>query len=145
MSKDVEESLWEPPEIEIAGEVYKLRRLGMKDLHSLWAVARDVADQLDLSIFDEEDDKGREELGIELFSQILNVGPEAYEEMVKWLIGIVEGLDEEDINDPDKVPVHAPFTVLEKLPEHQDFKKFFTKGSKAMKAMKGMDWDSLVS
>lgn len=142
---DEQQSLWEAPKVEIADKEYQLRRLGIKDLHGLWSVTRDVADQLDLSIFEGEDELGREQLGIELFSQILNVGPEAYEKMVEWLIGIVDGLDKEDIDDPDKVPVHAPFTVLEKLPEHEDFTQFFTKGSKAMKAMKGMDWDSLVS
>ena len=140
---DEQQSLWEAPEIEIADETYKLRRLGIKDLRGLWSVTRDVAGQLDLSIFEAEGKA--EELGVELIGQVINVGPEAYDEIVKWLVGIVDGLDEEDIENPDKVPVHAPFTILEALSEHQDFKQFFTRGRKAMQAMKGMDWGSLGS
>ena len=137
---DEQQSLWEAPKVEIADKEYQLRRLGIKDLHGLWSVTRDVADQLDLSIFEEEGED--EELGIELVSQVLNVGPQAYEEIVKWLIGIVDGLEEEDIENPDKIPVHAPFTVLEALSEHEDFKQFFTKGKSAMETLKKIDLGS---
>jgi len=138
--ENVEQSLYEAPTVEIAGEEYQLRRLGLPDLRDLWSIIRDVAGELDLSIFEEEGEA--EELGVELVSQVLNVGPEAYEEIVKWLIGIVDGLEEEDIENPEKVPVHAPFTVLEALSEHEDFKKFFTRGRKAMETLKKINWGS---
>lgn len=132
-----EQSLWEPPEIEIAGEEYQLRRLGIKDLRGLWSVIRNVADQLDLSVFEEEGEA--ETLGKNLIEQVLNVGPQAYEDLVKWLVDIVEGLDEEDMKDPSKFPVHAPFTIIEALGEHEDFDKFFTKGKRAMKVLGKMN------
>lgn len=137
---DEEQSLWTPPEVEIADKTYNLRRLGLPDLRELWSIIRDVAGKLDLSIFEEEGEA--EELGMELVSQVINVGPETYEEVVKWLIGIVDGLEKEDVEDPNKVPVHAPFTVLEALSEHEDFTKFFTKGRKAMETLKKIDLGS---
>jgi len=137
LSNEKEQSLWEAPQIEIAGEEYQLRRLGTRDLTKLWSVIGKVAGHLDLSIL-EGDMENREALGRSVIEQVLNVGPDAYDDVVKWLVDIVEGLDEEDIEDPSKFPIHAPFTILEALDEHEDFEKFFTKGQKAMQVMKKM-------
>lgn len=138
-----EQSLWEPPEVEIAGEEYQLRRLGIKDLRGLWSVVRSTADQLDLSVFEEEGEE--EELGKDFIMDILDVGPEAFQDVVEWLVGIVDGLDEEDIDNPETFPVHAPFTIIEALGEHEDYTKFFTKGRKAMTVLQKMSPASQTS
>lgn len=138
-----DQSLWTPPEIEIAGEEYELRRLGMKDLRGLWSIIKNVVGQLDLSIFEDEEEEDEEESdeekGKELIVQVLEIGPDAYDRMVEWLVDIVDGLEKEDINDPSVFPVHAPFTILEALSEHEDFEKFFTKGRKAMQTLGKMN------
>jgi len=136
LSNEKQQSLWSPPEVKIAGEKYQLRRLGTKDLTKLWSVIGKVTGQLDLSVL--EDEESTESLGRSVIEQILNVGPDAYDDIVEWLVDIVKGLDKEDIEDPEIFPIHAPFTILEALDDHEDFEKFFTKGKSAMAVLKKM-------
>lgn len=139
--------MWEPPEVEIAGEKYQLRRLGIKDLKGIYSIIQQVSNiNLDDETVQELQD-GEADLAQAGMQGLIQILPEATDKVVSWLVGIVDGLDEEDIDNPDKFPVHAPLEIITVLgEEHEDFQKFFTKGSRAMetfqKTMENLSPDS---
>lgn len=129
-----EQSLYEPPEVEIAGETYQMRRLGIKDLKDLWGIIQTAMGE-GLSKEDikqlQEDEDSIEDVGMEV---LINTVPVMADKTAEWCAGILKGFDKADIEDPEKFPVFAPVKIINVLGnEHKDFERFFTETGKATK------------
>ncbi len=134
-----EQTLWEPPEVEIAGETYEMRRLGIKDLKSLWGIIQTAMGQgLEKEKIKEmqEDNANVEDVGVDV---LLEIVPIMTDKLSEWLVSTLENGDEIDVEDPNEFPVFAPLDIINTLGEdHEDFKKFFTKAGQASKILQKM-------
>lgn len=134
-----EQSLYEAPVVEIAGEEYEMRRLGIKDLKSLWGIIQTALGEglskEDIQQLQEEEDSV-EDVGMEV---LINTVPVMTDQISEWCAGILKGFDKEDIDDPEKFPVYAPLKIINVLgEEHQDFERFFTEAGQATQVLKKM-------
>lgn len=115
------------PVIEIAGQEYTLRRLGIKDT---FAVARIIAiGQMSSkqSVTTHFDDP-------EMLTAILLAGVMGAEKVVMDLLASIVGVTTKDLEDPEKFPMGSELTIIEALVQHQDIKAFLARvGSLAKK------------
>jgi len=132
MSNNTEQSLWEPPEVTIAGETYEMRRLGIKDLKSLWNIIQTALGQgLDKEKIKklQEDEDSVEDVGMEV---MISIVPMVTDKVSQWCVSVLENGDEIDIEDPNQFPVQAPLKIINVLGgEHEDFKAFFMEAGQA--------------
>jgi len=134
-----EQALWKAPKVEIAGETYEMRRLGIKDLKNLWGIIQTALGQgLDKEQLKDiqSSNENIEDMGMDT---IINVVPVMTDEISKWCVSILPEFDEDDIDDPNKFPVYAPLEIINTLgEEHEDFQKFFSKAGKASQILQKM-------
>lgn len=129
-----EQTLWDPPKVEIDGEEYELRRLGLPDLQRVPSIIREAIDKgMSTEVIDQvaagADDEITNKVGINVLLETL---PFVTEELTKWLLDIVEGFEVEDPTDPDELPLPVIMDIFNALGEHEDFEKFFTRLGKSI-------------
>lgn len=119
--------LSEAPTVEIAGETYELRRLGLRDV---FKVARVLGNGIAVL--------GDERYGPGQVLQVLIASMAQNEEEVLTLVADVLGLKRKDLDDPERFPMESIVTVFEALSEHQDIRAFLAKVEAMMKRLPEM-------
>ena len=120
-----EQLVWTPPEIEINGRTFKLRRLGILDVFKLgkiWSAAQDHAGTVFKKGMNEE------MLGMVVISAI----PYAEDQVITFLADLI-GIAEEDFKNPDLFPLGSELKIIEALMKHEDVVAFFDSVRKLVK------------
>lgn len=110
----IEPHLYEPPTVEIAGEPYRLRRLGVQDVFTVSKILGRGA-----ALFS----PGREISPTEIL-QVLLLALTQTEGPVLQLMASLIGVTREDLDDPARFPMSTPLLIAEALAAHQDLADF---------------------
>jgi len=105
-------------QIEIAGEQYTIRRLGMRDVFRVVRILGSGVGMLS--------DLGDTPTAGQTL-QVLIASMTANEEEVMTLIADLMGVDRDLLNDPEKFPMDAIIDIFKTLSEHQDLRAFLSK------------------
>lgn len=117
------------PIVEINGESYPVRRLGIRDT---FRVARIVgAGVLAMNKPLNTDDLQKEEVIMEL----LAAGMVRAEGEVIGLLADVIGVKADELTDPERFPMGSEIDIIQALANSQDLKAFFTKLGKLIKQL----------
>ena len=111
--------LTETPTVEINGETYELRRLGVRDT---FAIARIIS--VGASAMGK--DGVPSDASPEVMARLMLNGVLRAEGHALNLMASVIDVDPKDLEDPEKFPMDAVLTIGEGLAKHQDLKAFFT-------------------
>lgn len=141
--------VWSPPDLEIAGETYQLRRLGLVDIERLARIVAKASSFIDRSIIENVDTFTPQMAG----SFLIDYLPHAFDDIVAFLatvIGLEPGYPEEaaakkrksgkpdpnegTIRDPNVFPLGSELRLIRALSEHQDVVAFFAE-SKGLASM----------
>lgn len=114
------------PTVTIAGEVYQLRRLGVRDT---FAIARIVA------VGAAALNRGMDDLSADAIGQLLLSGFMAAEETTIKLLASVISVDVKTL---ESMPMEAPLEIAAALAEHQDLRAFFARASELMRKLPEM-------
>ncbi len=114
------------PTVTIAGEVYQLRRLGVRDT---FAIARIVA------VGAAALNRGMDDLSADAIGQLLLSGFMAAEETTIKLLASVISVDVKTL---ESMPMEAPLEIAAALAEHQDLRAFFDRASELMRKLPEM-------
>lgn len=110
--------LQDPPTVEIAGETYTLRRLGLRDV---FRVARILGNGVAVL----GDTSGQYTPGQVL--QVLVAALSRNEDEVLGLVADLLKVKRNELDDPDRFPMDSIVDVFTVLSEHQDLKAFLAK------------------
>ena len=108
---------WTPPEIEIEGKTYQLRRLGILDVFKLgkiWASAQARAGAL-MKV-----DMTPEAVGMLLVSML----PLEGDAIIEFLADAI-GVKADNMRDPNQFPLGSEVQIIEALLTHEDVAGFF--------------------
>lgn len=118
----------EKPTVEINGEKYELRRLGVMDTFTFARLIASGAQADGLSLSDLGDD-------LNLLHNCLLAGLIRNQfEAVKLLASLID-VEAKEFIDPEQFPMDAPFTIAKALVEHEDLAAFFTSLGPALKML----------
>lgn len=105
-------------QIEIAGEQYTMRRLGMRDVFRVVRILGNGVAALGAS---KEPPTAGQVLQVLVHSLSVN------ENEVLDLIADLLSVEREDLNNPDKFPMDSIVDIFKTLSEHQDLRAFLSK------------------
>ena len=108
---------WTPPEIEIEGKTYQLRRLGIRDIFKLgkiWSAAQARAATATVQ------GMTAEQAGMLLMAML----PYEGEAIIEFLADAI-GVKAEELSDPDVFPLGSELQIIQALVEHEDVRAFF--------------------
>jgi hypothetical protein len=117
---DVEAIVAEVPTVTIAGQTYKLRRLGIQDTFKLARIVAIGAAGLGGEV-------GNQELSPELFASLFLIGFPYAEKQVFEFLGSILGVKPDELRDPQKFPMGSEVEIVNALIEHVDVKAFFSR------------------
>lgn len=110
----------EKPTIEIEGETYTMRRLGMQDTFKVARIigigVQNAAGMVNFSRLTQET------MAIAMFAAL----PFADKQILDLLASVV-GVSTDEIRDPDLFPMGSEIDIINALMNHQDLKAFFTR------------------
>ncbi|MFA5569341.1 MAG: hypothetical protein WC972_11930 [Trueperaceae bacterium] len=116
--------LYEPPTVAIAGRLYTMRRLGIRDV---FAVARVISAALgDIR------DAGGILTGTNLLPMILDAMVREEKVVLELLAGTI-GVTPQELSDPEQFPLDSVIDLIEALSEHQDLAAFFSRSAEMTK------------
>lgn len=107
------------PTVEIAGETYPLRRLGVRDTFAFARIAATGAARMGQSL-------DQAQLTEETLMFAVVTGLVYAEDEALRLMASVISVQAREFDDPDKFPMDTPIVIGRALAEHQDLKAFFT-------------------
>jgi len=113
---------WQGPTLEIAGQDYNVRRLGLVDIKWLAELLAGGTGYLEglLSQKANLSNLSPEAIG----SLILGYIPTAFDSIADWMAGLI-GMSREDIRDPNLFPLGSEIQVIEAVVSHEDVAAFF--------------------
>lgn len=108
--------LYEPPVVTIEGREFTLRRLGLQDVFRVSRIlGRGVAVMADV-----------QNVSPGVVAQVLITSMSQNEKEVMELLADLLGVEQRELRDPERFPMHAIVTVVRALAEHQDLRSFLT-------------------
>lgn len=121
---------WQGPKLEIAGQTYSVRRLGLLDIKWLAELLAGGTGYIEGLLAKRG---GVEGLSPEAVgSLIIGYIPEAFDEIADWMASVI-GMDKDAIRDPDQFPLGSEIQVVEAIVEHEDVTAFFDRARKLAK------------
>jgi hypothetical protein len=123
MTKGAEAMVSEGPTIQVNGEEYTMKRLGVRHTFAFAKIVAGGAAYLGAEVGNilQQGDSA------EAIGQLILLGLPYSEKQSMKLLADVIGVSEEDFNDPEKFPIGSEIEIIEGLVEHQDLKAFFSK------------------
>ena len=115
--------------IDIAGETYTMRRLGLRDVFKVVRILGSGVGML--SDIGDTPTPGQT-------LQVLIASMTANEEEVLSLVADLIGVTREDLNDPERFPMESVVDIFKTLSDHQDLRAFLSKVAGMMESLPEM-------